>query len=140
MEKQIEEMAKEIASILTDAAHMACEDVPFAPLDLDMPCIGKIACHRCKEARMLIAKGYRKQSEPNSCGHEKGGGWISVEERLPDEYGGVICHTHSGSIIQLTYNPRYRLFNVSCDNVDCAMAVDYWMPLPEPPKMKGGAE
>ena len=63
MEKQIEEMSKEIANILIDAAHKACEDIPFAPLDLDSQCPVNIECHRCKEARMFIAKGYRKQSD-----------------------------------------------------------------------------
>ena len=33
-------------------------------------------------AKHLCAAGYRKQSEPISCGHEKGSGWISVDERL----------------------------------------------------------
>lgn len=64
-EKQkINEMTKEIASILTKAAHMACEDIPFAPPNDYSHCnINKIECHRCKEARALIAAGYRKQSE-----------------------------------------------------------------------------
>lgn len=75
----------------------------------------------------LYNKDYRKQE------------WISVEERLPEKYGDVICYTSNGSILQLPYNPKYRLFNVSFDNVEHAMNVDYWMPLPEPPKMKGGA-
>lgn len=66
--------------------------------------------------------------------------WISVGERLPEEYGDVICYTAQGSIIQLVYNPKYRLFNVSFDNVECAMNVTHWMPLPEAPKMKGGEE
>ena len=66
--------------------------------------------------------------------------WISVDERLPEKYGDVLCHTRKGAIWQVTYNPKYRLFNVSYDNVENAMDVDYWMPLPEPPKMKGGAE
>ncbi len=65
--------------------------------------------------------------------------WISVEDRLPDKYGDVICCTRKGTIWQLTYNPTYKLFNVSYDNVENAMDVTHWMPLPEPPK-KGDAE
>lgn len=56
--EQIEEMAK----ILTEAAHMACEDIPFAPPNDYDPCHLKAECHRCKEARALIDAGYRKQS------------------------------------------------------------------------------
>lgn len=60
MEKQIEEISK----ILTDAAHKACEDNPFAPPNLDSPCIRpNVECHHCKEGRALIYAGYRKQSE-----------------------------------------------------------------------------
>jgi hypothetical protein len=66
------------------------------------------------------------------------GEWISVEDRLPETYGDVICYTECGYVSQLVYNPQYNLFNVSADNVECAIAVTHWMPLPEPPKMKGG--
>lgn len=68
----------------------------------------------------------------------KQSGWISVDERLPDKYGDYICCTRKGTIWQLTYNPKYKLFNVSYDNVENAMDVTHWMPLPEAPK--GGAE
>jgi hypothetical protein len=65
------------------------------------------------------------------------GEWISVEERLPEEYGNVLCYSDDAFIGLYVYNPKYKLFNVSFDNVDCAIAVDYWMPLPQPPQMKG---
>ncbi len=91
-------------------------------------------------AEQLYYEGYRKQSKPISCGHENGVEWISVEDRLPDKYGDVICFTRKGTIWQVTYNPTYKLFNVSYDNVENAMDVTHWMPLPQPPEMKGGAE
>lgn len=59
-DKQIEEM-QEMASILTEAAHLACEDVPLLPTDTTM--CDKIPCHRCKETRLLRYKGYRKASD-----------------------------------------------------------------------------
>jgi hypothetical protein len=59
-EKQIEEM-QEMASILTEASHMACEDIPLLPTDMTI--CDKIQCHRCKETRLLSYKGYRKASE-----------------------------------------------------------------------------
>jgi hypothetical protein len=70
----------------------------------------------------------------------KQSGWISVDERLPDKYGDYICCTQKGTIWQLTYNPKYKLFNVSYDNVENAMDVTYWMPFPQAPKMKGGTK
>ena len=66
--------------------------------------------------------------------------WISVEDRLPEDYGEVICCTKNKVIMQIVYNPKHRLFNVYGDNIECAIDVTHWMPLPEPPKMKGGAE
>ena len=115
-EKQIEEMGK----LCPFYEEGKCNLLDGARCDFD--------CDMCDFAETLYNAGYRKQE------------WISVDERLPEDYGDVICHTRKGSIWQLTYNPKYRLFNVSCDNVEDAMDVDYWMPLPEPPKMKGGAE
>ena len=58
--KQIEE----ISEILSDAAHKACEDIPFAPANLEAPCpITSAECHHCKEARALIAQGYIRKTE-----------------------------------------------------------------------------
>jgi hypothetical protein len=79
-------------------------------------------------ADKIYNAGYRKQE------------WISVDERLPDKYGDYICCTRKGTIWQLTYNPKYKLFNVSHDNVENAMDVTHWMPFPQAPKMKGGDE
>ena len=59
-EKQIEEM-QEMANILTEASHMACEDIPLLPTDMTI--CDKIPCHRCKETRLLSYNGYRKASD-----------------------------------------------------------------------------
>lgn len=64
--------------------------------------------------------------------------WISVEDDLPKEYGEVLCYKESGSIAQLVYNPKYKLFNVSLDNVDCAINVTHWQPLLHEPLSKKG--
>ena len=56
-QKQIEEMC----AIMADASYAACEDTPLVPESAGT--CDKVDCHRCKEARMLIAKGYRKASE-----------------------------------------------------------------------------
>lgn len=64
-EKQIEEMAKAVNERINKSTSMT------------------------KVYEALYDAGYRKQSEPFSCDHEKGSEWISVEERLPDS--GVHC-------------------------------------------------
>ena len=98
-------------------------------------------------AEALYNAGYRKQSEPISCGHEKGGGWISVDERLPEEGVMVLGHIHTkyksggeiDSILTMERKGKYWIpFN--CSPVNGCSIVAHWMPLPEPPKMKGGAE
>lgn len=121
-EKQIEERKKIISDICPFyKEYGTCEQCNTA-LDID----GEPCYFECM-ANAIINNGYRKQSE-----------WISVNERLPDKYGDYICCTQKGTIWQLTYNPKYKLFNVSHDNVENAMNVTHWMPFPEAPK--GGTE
>ncbi len=61
--------------------------------------------------------------------------WISVEERLPERLGYYLAYTTRGTIEFARFYPYY---------VDDKPQFDYWithwMPLPEPPKMKGGEE
>ena len=67
------------------------------------------------------------------------GEWISVEDRLPKKEGkylictingyvtfGYFNNTDDGKLTLLRDNPHFDYRNVI-----------YWMPLPEPPKMKG---
>lgn len=123
-EKQIEEMARDLEICdreqVSFCHNKKCKECEFF--------YNKEDCYMLRVSQMLVGKGYRKQE------------WISVEERLPEKYGAVLCYTRNGTIWQVIYNPQYKLFNVSSDNTEDALAVDYWMPLPEPPKMKGGAE
>jgi hypothetical protein len=63
--------------------------------------------------------------------------WISVEERLPNESGKYICCTTKGTILIARF---YRLIDGGCFSNHNICTVTHWMPLPEPPKMKGGAE
>ena len=75
--------------------------------------------------------------------HASGGeanDYVDKGKRLPEDYGEVICYTAYKNVCQLVYNPGHRLFNVSYDNIECAVNVTHWMPLPEAPKMKGGAD
>ncbi len=74
-EKQIEEMTKDLCDI--ECKGMKCN------------ICDSYGCEYRMQAEALYNAGYRKQSEPISCGHEKGSEWISVDERLPES--GVHC-------------------------------------------------
>ena len=89
-------------------------------------CLFKYGGQRTNNAVALYDAGYRKQE------------WISVEDRLPEKEGVYLVHT--------TYNIiETEVFYISkYDDIsywwDLDGMVTHWMPLPEPPKMKGGAE
>jgi hypothetical protein len=128
-EKQIEEMARLICEGCAD--HGDCKyDICDMILD---------------EANRLYNAGYRKQSE-----------WISVEERLPELNGNIrtwgelkiqpsvrvlcACKQKSGRVF--VKEGFYEMWGSSVvwkipGSID---SVTHWMPLPEAPKMKGGAE
>lgn len=91
-------------------------------------------------AEKLTAKGYRKQSEPISCGHEKGSEWISVDERLPEKWQKCLCYYP-----EKDYGSKVVVDYAETDNGGFAEQFQFgkpshWMPLPEAPKMKGGAK
>ena len=113
-EKQIEEMAQDIENALPDYEHNArdCRDA----------------------AEELYNAGYRKQSEPFSCGHEKGDKWISVEDRLPEESGWYLVNIITPFDLEFISLSHYSK-GYGWKNSD---TVTHWMPLPEAPK--GGAE
>ena len=62
--------------------------------------------------------------------------WISVEERLPDREGTYLVYTYKGAI----KFGDFRCYYAKNDNPQFDYYVTHWMPLPEAPKMKGGAE
>lgn len=76
-------------------------------------------------SKAFYEAGYRKQSA-----------WISVEERLPDEDVRVLVYIKSERSYtkfdtdRLKHGKWVRWYS----------DVTHWMPLPEAPKMKGGAE
>ena len=93
-------------------------------------------CCRCPDcvakdqAEALVNAGYRKQSE-----------WISVEERLPEKDGQYLVWvvTPNRGCVEEVQMEWFR----NCDryyNYMWKNHYTHWMPLPEPPKMKGGAE
>jgi hypothetical protein len=78
-------------------------------------------CAHC-EAEALYNAGYRKQE------------WISVEDRLPERNGRYFTHccVDGQSLVCVLYYNKYNGFDED--------TVTHWMPLPQPPRMKGGAE
>lgn len=119
-EKQIEEMAK----ALTKYEKGLCERLPKDQCLLTSAVHAQVSCDYCKIAEFLYNAGYRKQE------------WISVEERLPEKNVRVLVYIKSSRSYTRFDTDRLddrgfvRWFN----------DVTHWMPLPEPPKMKGGAE
>lgn len=77
-------------------------------------------------------------------------GWISFEERCPEGDMDVLAAVQVGDRVRVTickyiadfeaFAPaRYEPWIIDSDSVD-GYEVTHWMPLPEPPKMEGGAE
>ena len=71
-------------------------------------------------AESLYNAGYRKRSE-----------WISVDERLPDEAERVLVYGENGICFANRYKDDWLMPMLY------AGEVTHWMPLPEPPMMKG---
>ena len=74
--------------------------------------------------------------------------WISVDDRLPEEDGTYITYTNAkgkdkGVIVQSLRTRNIRGNTIRRWEWQTRISpwiVTHWMPLPEPPKMKGGAE
>ena len=112
-EKQIEEMAK-----------VLCEDCARDT----SPCVLTKTARMCEsvkeQAEALYNAGYRKQE------------WISVDERLPEEDVRVLVYINS----ERSYTKIDTDRMVDGEWVRWSKDITHWMPLPEAPKMKGGAE
>ena len=132
-EKQIEEMAP--LDILANDINQHCPD-------LKENYCGFTHCVACL-ANALYNAGYRKRSE-----------WISVDERLPEDVYGksrkqitVLVCTESGKVSTASRQRKFKFISQKCEWVELdtfewsnRKRVAFWMPLPEAPKMKGGAE
>lgn len=75
--------------------------------------------------RIVHIAGYHKQS-----------GWISVDERLPEEYDTILCF--DGSYVQASVFLDGEFIEDDKYEGDPICGVTHWMPLPEAPK--GGTE
>ena len=111
IEKQIEEMAR----TLCGEKEQTCDECEL--------------CYRCEfwhECSVLHRAGYRKQD------------WISVEDRLPEDYNKYLLFLDNGRIAIGWYHGSAMQFVE--DGIVMIETVTHWMPLPEAPKMKGGEE
>jgi outer membrane phospholipase A len=113
-----------------------------------------ICCKRdkpqnCKDCNVMWCKahlhafraykaGYRKQEE---------GEWISVEERLPETEGDYLVWNKEQQKIEIRFfyrlPPHYPVeshpeIREYFGNFTDYKRITHWMPLPEPPGMKGG--
>ena len=80
-----------------------------------------------KALETLYNAGYRKQE------------WISVDERLPETGTRVVGHDYEGNArCYFIYQERWWIDKGW--NTAKGWGITHWMPLPEAPKMKGGAE
>jgi len=65
-------------------------------------------------------------------------GWVSVNDRLPDKSGNVlVCYGEYNCVMVLNYSCRHHAFNAFDSLPDTELKIDdvnYWMPIPEPPK------
>jgi hypothetical protein len=126
-EKQI----KEMCAIMSNEVYMACEDTPLVHESSDI--CEYLDCRSCKQARLLINAGYRKQE------------WISVEERLPEECKNVLCFGRNKIVIAFMekvedcgeYVPVFWDW-VAYDRDDTydEICATHWITLPEAPKMR----
>ena len=125
-EKQIEKMAWDLCDIPKHPSIKSCEQC------------GNKHCHAMYYAERAYNADYRKQE------------WISVDERLPTEdenekglvgfvngYNGKIRFTDAIIFVDYDFKEK-EWWSQDYDLTDCK--VEYWMPLPEAPNMKGGAE
>lgn len=129
MKEHIEQLTKDICDI--ECKGMKCNE-----------CDG-YACEYRMLAEALYNAGYRKQE------------WISVEDELPEIAGKYLIarKTVYGNLINIVwYDTNYNggnddmigksvwyMFDGDWGDYEIPN-VTHWMPLPEPPKMKGGAE
>ena len=87
------------------------------------------ACETCEISKEIL-KLHRRIERL-----KKQNKWISVEERLPEKSGDVLCYKKNG-ISVLPYSHKHKAFNAydSSYSAEYVIPVTHWMPLPKPPK------
>ena len=60
--------------------------------------------------------------------------WFNSDEIVPSKDGYYLCQTMAARYATLLFSTKHKMFNVSKDNVDCAIEVQWWAFLPELPQ------
>ena len=60
--------------------------------------------------------------------------WFNSDEIVPSKDGYYLCQTNPGRYTTLIFSTKHQMFNVSGENVDCAIEVQWWASLPELPQ------
>ena len=128
-EQAIEEMAECLIYIQQDFNEYCAK--PCRECEMG----GIVNCENHYKAGRLYNAGYRKQK------------WISVYERLPEKDGRYLVAMKNGNDYHISTRkfrraapPSWWKGHTYGHWARYTGGVRYWMPLPEPPKMKGGAE
>ena len=59
--------------------------------------------------------------------------WFNSDEIVPSKDGFYLCKTNLERYTTLPFSTKHQMFNVSGDNVETAIEVQWWAPLPELP-------
>ena len=121
-EKQIEEMVRE----LEEAHHKM--DVAWTNHFIDKVKFPKPKPEHTLLAEHLYNAGYRKQE------------WISVEDRLPEDQQTVLTIDTEGEMRVCFYETEWEGIFQMHHGLTKIFNITHWMPLPQAPKMKGGAK
>lgn len=119
-------MQEQIKKIISDICPFYKEYGSCEKCDEEMS-IEDEPCYWACVAKVICQNDYRKQE------------WISIDDRLPEEREHVIVFCEDG-LVGEAWHKKEGLFWWMDDRDGIAEAARYWMQLPEPPKMKGGAE
>lgn len=52
--------------------------------------------------------------------------WFNSDEIVPSKDGRYLCQTAPGYFATLPFSAKHRMFNVSGDNVETAIEVQWW--------------
>ena len=60
--------------------------------------------------------------------------WFNSDEIVPSKNGHYLCQTTQGRYATLPFSVKHQMFNVSGDNFETAIEVQWWASLPELPQ------
>lgn len=107
------------------------EQVYLAAFEKLSPGAYRIAIDTADQAVAALAKSEQTKGEPDAPG-----GWISVEDRVPERDKDVLVHAPANGTYPAQIAVAYLCGNVGRWAVDVGvyLLVTHWMPLPEPPE------